>query len=215
MQIVKATMIDRILADEESALKANKVATQFGLKPAKNKAHLRDNLIYLVRDKNASEQALLRLAKVHPDRELILEAEKINTTKKQNNMSGDDTLNCSGCASATLGCDGCGGNCGKMNGDGDGGIATYSLTEDHEVKLRGGASKKFAKGSVIKGVVDKDKLYVEADVYIPKSKLKLISEPVSSNKFKAFIDNYGKVVLLSSVVLISAVAVFRATRSKK
>lgn len=202
MQLIKATMIDRILADNESALKANKVCTEFGLKPAKNRAQLKENMRYLILDKNVSEQALLNLAKVHPDRELILEAEKLQVNNKKMNFI-DDTLNCSGCGA------------GKMYGNGEGGDASYKLKEDFEVKLRGGSSQKFPKDSIIKGVVANGQLTVSPDVSIPESKLELVSGKMNltANKVKEFFDNYGKVILIASVVLVSGVLVYRATKN--
>jgi hypothetical protein len=202
MQLIKATMIDRILADNESALKANKVCTEFGLKPAKNRAQLRDNMRYLILNKNVSEQALLNLARVHPDRELILEAEKLQVNNKNMNLV-DDTLNCSGCGA------------GKMYGNGDGGVASYKLKEDYEVKLRGGASQKFPKDSIIKGVISNGQLTVSPDVNIPESKLELVSGKlnISANNIKAFFDNYGKVILIASVVLVSGALIYKATKN--
>ncbi len=200
---MQVTLVDRIAGDKTAVLKANKIATQYGLPKARNAQEVKYNINHLIANKNVGQEVLLLLGNIHPDKELILASYKANTSK-------DNNLNCSGsCDCKTMNCSG---GCGAMNAAGDKEnvaakqLNTYVLNSDLEFAHRGGAVSKYTKGQILKGTIEDGYLSVSPDVRISADKLTLKDAVDEGGKLKkpgyvqTIVENYGKAILFVGLV---------------
>lgn len=107
----KITIFDYIVS--HNAGKAKAFVNKYGFQPSKNANQLVGQMKSIV--SNYGEETLKDLAKIHPDKDLILSIQEVSADKEQ--------LNACGCGSYAN-CEGCGGKCGAhkspmLNLDGD------------------------------------------------------------------------------------------------